>query len=170
MSTITGPPPKMLGRFTGSVRIDSMTRTQNNAGASVFATDGVVSGDLHVNGNLKTFSYRVMNDQVDQSATDIFLKDNVAESGDFEITIAEQRLWNTVPLVEQIAFAGYMYYRVQRSFLPPGATVPQVFYAICSLQSFDGGDVERGPMDCTIVGTSCGISPVVQSTSSALLY
>ena len=87
MPSIIGPAPKMLGRFTGSVRLDSVVRTINSNGLSVFETDGVVSGDLHVNGNLKNFSYRVVNDQVDQSPTDQFLKDNVPESGDFELTV-----------------------------------------------------------------------------------
>ena len=75
-----------------------------------------------------------------------------------------------MPLAEQLAFAGYIYFRAQRGFLAPGATVPQVFYAICSLMNFDGGDVERGPMDCTLTGNSCGINPIVQSASSSLLY
>ena len=166
MSTIQGLPPKMLGRFVGAVSLASVTRNASG----LFTVDGVVSGDLHVSSSLKNFSYKVMNNQVDQSASDVFLEDNVAESGGYEITITEQRLANYIPLCEQIAFAGYSHFRVQRNFLPPGATVPFVFYAICALKEFDGGEIEKGPMEVTLTGNSCGISPQVQSTASALLY
>lgn len=166
MSTIQGPPLKMLGRFVSSVSLASVTRSASG----LFTVDGVIAGDLHVSYSLKDFTYRILNDQVDQSPTDLFLKDNVAESGDIEVTITEQRLASYIPLTEQLAYAGYNYVRVQRNYLPPGATVPMIWLAILSIREADGGSIERGPSECSLTGTSCGISPYLGSASSGLPF
>ena len=166
MSSVQGLPPKMLARFIGSVSLASVTRSESG----LFTVDGTISGDLHVSSSLKDFTYKDMSDMVDQAATDVYYKDMVAESGDYEIVITEQRLANYIPLCEQLRFGGYNYARVQRSFLPPGAQSPFVYVAIGAIQEFDGGSTEKGPMECSLTLVSCGISPYVGSSSSGLPY
>jgi hypothetical protein len=155
MTTIQGAPNKMFGRFIGGLLIAGVTRSSSG----VFAADttGTYSGDLHANVNLGGFTYKQTYDMVDTSPVDLFMKDMVPESYGLDVTVTEMRLTSGPCLIEAIGNS-FNYFRIQRNFLAPGASVSQVFAAICAISDFDGGDVEKGTMKAVLTGQAAGIN------------
>lgn len=166
MSTAQGLTPKMMGRFVGALIVTGVTKDQNG----LFSTVSNFSADLHVGTTLGGMTYRLTSNLVDTSPTDIFLEDNVAESGGFEVTVTEIRTAANVPITEGIALGGFGYFRVQRNYLPPGATNPQVFVAICAISDFDGGDLDKGPHKCVLSGKSAGVSPILVAAGGSIPF
>jgi hypothetical protein len=167
MTTFQGTAPKMLGRFISGMTLTGATKDPVT-GVWTFST--TVTGDLHTGQNFGGFSYRLTNNLTDESPTDQFLTDMVPESGDFEVTITELRLSGSVPITEQIANGNFTGFRIQRSFLPTGATNPQVWLALCTFGNFDSGETERGPMRCVLTGQSAGVSPFLTSSGATLPF
>ena len=162
-----GFPSKMQGLFVSALRLDAVTK---DPATGIFTVSSTVGGDLHTGKTLEDFNYRLTNRMTNVAPSDQFLSDNVAEEGDFEIVVTEKRLVTAVSIVDAIMFGGFSYVRVQRSFLPPGATNPQVFIAIAAISESDGGRIERGPLNCSLTGVSAGVSPAIVSAGGSLPF
>ena len=165
-STIQGPPIMMLGRFIGLLSVAGVAR--NTAG--LFTPDTTVVADLHAGVNLGGFSYKPSYELENQAPVDLFLENNVPVSSGFEVSVTEIRLASGMPITEAIVFGGFQYFRVQRNYLPPGATTPLIFAAILAISDFDGGDIERGNHKCVLTGKAAGIGAYSASGSSTLAF